>query len=420
MSALAKYALSLGKRVGGSDRNGSACAEVKACGARIYDDSQSLLRYEVVVYTDAVGENNAELKLARSAGKIVIPRGRFLYEVSRNFARVVAVSGCHGKTTTTAMLAGIFYSAGKKFTAHIGGNSLDFSSFCSFGSDYFITEACEYKKNFMYLRPDTAVVLSTEPDHVECYKEGELEECYKKFVRRSESAVVPAGDGLFSGSGAITFGRGGDVYAENVRQQGGKYAFSLCAFGKNCGEICLKVIGGHNVADAVAAAAAALSEGVEFADIKRGLESFSGVERRMQYLGKLHGARCVADYAHHPTEIAAALRTAEKISSGRLYVVFQPHTYSRTKNLFGEFVSVLSGVRRLMVYRTFAAREYFDDAGSALTLSQAVKKCRYGDSPADILRFLRGAGEGDTALFLGAGDIYFIAKNLLAEEVKDA
>lgn len=146
MSALAKYALSLGKRVGGSDRNGSACAEVKACGARIYDDPQALLRYEVVVYTDAVGENNAELKLARSAGKIVIPRGRFLYEVSRNFARVIAVSGCHGKTTTTAMLAGIFCSAGKKFTAHIGGNSLDFSSFCSFGSDYFITEACEYKK----------------------------------------------------------------------------------------------------------------------------------------------------------------------------------------------------------------------------------------------------------------------------------
>ena len=125
--------------------------------------------------------------------------------------------------------------------------------------------------------------------------------------------------------------------------------------------------------------------------------------------------QCIADYAHHPNELRAVIRTAQKFTDGRLFIVFQPHTYSRTKNLFKEFLKVLSPINNLLIYKTYAAREYYDDAGSALTLSQSLKKSRYGDDEKDIIEFIKKAQKGDKILFLGAGDIYFIAKKILTE-----
>ena len=415
MSALAKYALSLKKKVGGSDRDMINAEALKSCGIKIYPrGTRALSEYDAVVYTDAVPSSDAELRLARSLKKAVFPRARFLAAVCGRFSRVVAVAGCHGKTTCTSMLASVYHAAGRRFTAHIGGYSLQFSNFCSFGNDCFITEACEYKKNFLTLKPNTAVVLSTEPDHLECYGgAADLYSCYRRFASRAEHAVVPRA--LASEvAGAVTFGT--DAYsnfrAVDCVSSGGAYSFTLSAFGRELGRINLKVLGRYNVHNALAAAAAASAEGVEFEHIAAGLASFEGVERRMQLLGNFHGARCVADYAHHPTEIAAALKTAGKITEGRLFVIFQPHTYSRTKNLFKQFVAALSGVRRLLIYRTYAAREYFDEEGCAFTLSRAVKGSRYGECPDDIIKFINSAGEGDTVLFLGAGDIYFIAKGV--------
>ena len=178
------------------------------------------------------------------------------------------------------------------------------------------------------------------------------------------------------------------------------------------GRVSLSVYGKHNVLNALAAIAAARTLGIPFSDIAEGINDFKGVERRFENIGKIHGARCVADYAHHPREIKSALVTAKKLNKGKIFVVFQPHTYSRTKNLFKDFVKTLSCVNNLLVYKTFAAREYFDDAGSALTLSQKLKKSAYGDCPADIVDFLQSAKAGDTVLFLGAGDIYEVAKGL--------
>lgn len=418
MSALARFCVLANKRVGGSDRDYRRSLSLKSYGVRIYErGSAALADYEAVVYTDAVPRSDAEIRFACSLNKPLIPRAKFLAAVSGCFSDVVAVAGCHGKTTCTAMLASVFNRAGARFTAHIGGNSLQFSNFCSFGNDYFITEACEYKKNFLALKPDTVVVLSTEPDHLECYKDAEeLFSCYKKFAARASRAVVPYGGSLASElDGAFTFGTDerADFRAHSLNFADGAYAFKFAAFGREMGEISLKVMGRHNVFNALAAAAAAHLEGIEYDYIKLGLEGFEGVERRMQLLGYFKGARCMSDYAHHPTEIASSIKTAEKITEGRLFVVFQPHTYSRTKNLFSQFVAVLSGVRRLMIYRTYAAREYFNEEGCAFTLSRAVKKSRYGDSPEDILKFMSAVKEGDTVLFLGAGDIYFIAKDIV-------
>lgn len=417
MSALARFAVLSKKKVGGSDRDITSAAALKSYGIKIFPcGTRALEGYEVVVYTDAIPDCDPELRLARSLNKVVIPRVKFLAAVCKCFSRVTAVSGCHGKTTCTSMLASIYYAAGKRFSAHIGGNSLQFSNFCSFGNDYFITEACEYKKNFLSLRPDCAVVLNTDADHLECYgSESELYACYRKFAARADCAVVPYGGLSSDVPGAVSFG--GDSRADFCCREfpcgRGLYSFELSAFAKSLGTINLNVPGRHNVSNALAAAAAASTEGIEFLYIKRGLEEFEGVERRMQLLGNLGGVRCVADYAHHPAEISAAIRTAEKITDGKLYVVFQPHTYSRTKNLFKQFVSALSDVRRLLIYRTYAAREYFDEEGCAFTLSRAIKKSRYGECPEDILKFISAAVDGDTVLFLGAGDIYFIARGLV-------
>lgn len=418
MSALARFCVLNKKKTGGSDRDLSGADVLRQFGIKVFPSGTTALAdYDAVVYTDAIERGDEELKLARALKKTVIPRARFLAAVADCFSQVVAVAGCHGKTTCTAMLASIFSSAGRRFSAHIGGNSVQFSNFCSFGNDWFITEACEYKKNFLVLRPDIAVVTSTESDHLECYGGADdLFSCYRKFASRARSAVAMYGDRLAGEVGAVTFGgdENADFSAAEISGGKGAYSFTLSAFGRETGRVNLRVLGRHNVFNALAAAAAAYCSGVEGEDIVRGLEQFEGVERRMQLLGKYGGARCVADYAHHPTEIAAALKTAEKITEGKLFVVFQPHTYSRTKNLFGQFVNVLSGVRRLMIYRTFAAREYFDEEGCAFTLSRAVKKSRYGDRPEDIERFISSAGEGDTVLFLGAGDIYFIARDIVS------
>ena len=416
MSALAQYALILKKRVGGTDpERGGRYFMLKSLGAHIDEEGDDIRRYDCVVYSDAVRPDDEKLRLARSLGKKVMPRGKFLRGMCGDFGRVIAVAGCHGKTTCTAMITSVFAAAGKKFAAHIGGNAAKFGNFYMCGNDCFITEACEFKKNFLLLRPSVAVVLSTEPDHLECYSGADdLAACYKKFASSAGTAVCRAGEGC--AEGAVTFGTAGAHFcARNVKCTDGAYAFTAFAYGEPLGNIKPSVVGRHNVDNALAAIAVCTCEGIGFEDIKRGLEDFGGVERRMENIGTRGGAKWIADYAHHPSEIKCALRAAQKLAAGELYVVFQPHTYSRTVNLFSDFVGVLSGIRKLMIYRTFAAREYYDDAGSALTLSQSVKKCRYGETPSDIAAFVQRAGEGDIVLFLGAGDIYEIAKRLLAE-----
>lgn len=416
MSGLAKYIHSLGKRVAGSDiAVGGYTLELQDMGiaVNIGNQRESISGYDVIVYTDAVRDDDAQLCEARKLNKEIISRGQLLYEVSRSFRKVIAVSGCHGKTTCTAMLAHVFGCAGAGFSAQVGGRDRVYSNFYCCGNDFFICEACEYKKNFLLLRPDVAVILNCAPDHMECYGSLEnLRAAYVRFASRAETSVTYSGEFDFGG---ITFGTDKNSYyrAKNITDNGGLYSFAVSEGGKLMGEVRLNVYGRHNILNALAATAAARCAGIPFRYIKLGLESFAGVERRFERIGKINGAECIADYAHHPDEIRATVRTARKIARGKTYVVFQPHTYSRTKNLFGEFVSVLSAIPNLLIYRTFAAREYFDAEGSALKLAQGVKRSRYGEDVRDIFDFISAAGEGDLVLFLGAGDIYDVAKDLI-------
>ncbi|MDE6597198.1 MAG: UDP-N-acetylmuramate--L-alanine ligase [Clostridia bacterium] len=417
MSGLAKYFLSEGKKVGGYDAaENQYTEELKSMGAQISigEEQDSVKDYSLIVYTDAIKENDYHLCEAKKLSKNIISRGQLLYEVSRSFKKVIAVSGCHGKTTCCSMLAHIFAAAGKKFTAHIGGSDSEFTNFYSGGKDFFITEACEYKKNFLLLKPDIAVILNSGADHLECYgSEQALTEAYLRFANSAVVAVSLYRDLPINFGYSFGYDKCADYFAKKIQSTGGAYSFTAYEGAEELGEISLNVYGKHNVLNAVAAIAAARSAGIQFEFIKDGLNSFTGVERRFENIGSINGAVCIADYAHHPEELRAVIRTAKKICLGKLYVIFQPHTYSRTKNLFSQFVKVLAPLNNLLIFKTFAAREYFDDSGSALTLSQSVKKSHYGDDMRDISEFISKAGEGDMVLFLGAGDIYFIAKNLI-------
>ena len=417
MSALAKILSARGKSVRGSDvAEGEYTASLTAAGIPVSTerDDPALDGCDVVVYTDAVRSDDAHIARAVRAGKPLVSRGKLLAALCACYGRTIAVAGCHGKTTCTAMLAHIFHEAGRSFTAHIGGNDTVFGNCVAEGDDYFITEACEYKQNFLLLSPDIAVILNSDADHLECYGgASELVAAYRRFAESSSKCVCLFGDACARGD--MTFGmeRGADFTASRISCDGGKYAFDILFCGRFFCSVSLSVYGRHNILNALAAAAAAHVSGVRPEHISSALSAFSGVDGRFQSIGSFNGCEVIADYAHHPREISAALRTACLITHGELYVIFRPHTYSRTKNLFADFVDVLGKCRHLLIYKTFAAREYFDADGSALRLSQALKNSRYAQSEREIEYFMRGARSGDKILVLGAGDISRIVKGLI-------
>ncbi len=415
MSGLAKYLLLSHKKVGGYDDEFSEYTDELVNLGITVDNcvTDGLNFFDVFVYTDAIAKNHPILLCAKEMKKIIVGRGELLAEICKNFESVIAVSGCHGKTTCSAMIAHIFYLASEEFASHIGGKHPTLSNFYMNGNKTFITEACEYKKNFLKLKPTLALVLNTDADHMECYEsEKELRECYKNFVKRAERSVTFYGD--FENAD-VTFGFNGSATycAKDISENGGMFSFKVYKEGSFLGSVALNVYGKHNILNALAAYAVCDLRALPNEKIIDGLNSFTGVERRFEYLGVYNRAACIADYAHHPKEIEATLKTAELICEGNLYVVFQPHTYSRTKNLFSDFVSALNNLKNLMIYRTFASREYYDDGGSAYTLSLALKNSRYGESETDIKDFLKGVKDSDKILFLGAGDIYGIAKSII-------
>ena len=257
MSGLAKYLISLGKRVGGSDITANAyTAELAALGAKvsIEPDIDSIADYDLIVYTDAVRDNDVRLLEAEGLNKEIVSRGVLLYEISRCFKKVIAVSGCHGKTTCCSMLAHIFSAAEKKFASHIGGNDLTFSNFYCNGHDFFITEACEYKKNFLLLNPDVAVILNSEPDHLECNgSETALKQAYIGFAESAETAVSLYCDLPIGGAVNFGFDKSADYFAKNIKFADGIYSFTAFEKGNELGPVRLRVYGKHNVLNALAA-----------------------------------------------------------------------------------------------------------------------------------------------------------------------
>ena len=426
MSALAKFLSVYDYSVSGSDAIRSEETESLAFyGIKVYigADSQrkELNEADVVVYTDALPAQHEELLQAKKQGKKLFSRAELLGVLCEEFSHVVAVAGSHGKTTCTSMCSHILKNVNVPFTAHIGGEDGVLGNFYSSGLEYFITEACEYKKNILKIKAERAILLNIDKDHMECYQdEKELSECFRAYCQKAQTAFVCADDEKCLALGDYpNFGitnTMADYRAVDLRANNEKYTFTVEEYDKPLCRVKLNAIGRCNVYNALAAFATMRSYGFGEKEISEGLESFSAVKRRFERIGSYKGASFICDYAHHPKEILSTVATAEGICRGRLYVVFQPHTYSRTKLLMQDFIKVLRPIKNLMIYKTFPAREKYDFDGSAETLSNVLGNCLYSENVYVLKTWLKKTvREGDIVLFLGAGDIYYAAQYIIKD-----
>ena len=418
MSALARLLRDHGVLVRGSDEAESGFTrQLEREGISVHIGSSEEITERTVVCTGAIGETHAQLASARRAGKTVLSRAELLGIIAVKFPCVVSVAGCHGKTTTTCMLAHIFKEAGAPFTAHIGGEDCTFGNYHAVGEKYFLTEACEFRRSFLSLKSDIAIVLNCDRDHTDCYKgEEELLEAYLEFAEKAQTVVVNVDDlRARSIPHTLDFGlHSGRIRAEKLSSFGEKYAFTVSEDDVPVVRVRLNVVGKVHVYNALAAYAAARLAGLSGEEIRRGLESFTGVRRRFEAVGKLDGVPVVCDYAHHPREIAATIDTAERLCRGTVRLVFQPHTYTRTRDFLEEFVDVLKRTEEPIIYHTYSAREKFDYAGSAVRLAGCIKGARYVQTHEGLrARLTEKLEKDDLILVLGAGDIYDIIMSIL-------
>lgn len=418
MSALAMLLHEEGFRVRGSDRaEGRFTQLLRERGIPVSIGEHESISEKTVVYSAAIDGMHPQLLAAKRAGKRLMSRAQLLGAVAEEYPHALSVAGCHGKTSAVAMLAHVFYRAGRQFTCHIGGEDRLLTNYFSTGKEYFLTEACEYRRSFLQLRSEVAVILNIDRDHTDCYADREdLFEAYCSFAARSRRVIVNGDDALARKiPHACSFGMyEGDIRAEKLVSEGECYSFTITELSVPVLRVHLSCIGKVHVRHALAAYAACRMYRFTPSEIAKGLESFSGVRRRFEKVGRLCGASVICDYAHHPREIEASLKTAQRICRGSVHLVFQPHTYSRTRDMMDDFVSVLRMAEDPVIYQTYAAREPFDAAGSAYTLVSRLPEAVYVQSPEQLLSRLAGrVAREDIILVLGAGDIYDIVTSML-------
>lgn len=431
MSALAKLMILKGYSVSGSDLRYSAeLEELGEWGATVLPGShpEAVAEADLVVYSGAVPSDDPELKEAVRLGKKRIRRDFLLREIAARYPKVISVGGTHGKTTVTAMLASVFREAGELYTAHIGGHTFDSGNLSYRGDSVFITEACEYKRSFLSLNSDVAVVTAVEPDHPDTYRnEKELFEAFAAFssnLKPGGTAVINADTEFYrmretAYKEVFTYAleSNADLKGVDLRMlKNGCYGFRIRQSGRPDIDIALSVPGKHNVYNALAAAGAARIEGVADKYICQGLKRFIGVRGRFEYVKPCGGAKLYADYAHHPTEIRAAIHTALGMEHKRVIAVFQPHTFSRTEMLLKEFTYCFCDADAVFVFKEYSAREK-GGGKSALDLYCELAKtggeCYYYEDSmklaAALAAYLR---PGDMVLLLGAGDVAKVAELL--------
>lgn len=438
MSGLAELAAKQGYRVSGSDRTDSdKLKHLRQKGISIFlSQTADNITDDIglVVYTLAVPDTNPELAEARRKNIPVIERGVYLGKIASHYPYSIAVAGTHGKTSTTSMLSSILLSAGKEPSIHIGGVfPLIGSNVLASDSDYFITEACEYHENFLNIRPYAGIILNVEAEHLDYYKDlNHIKTAFSKFAASCspDGFLVVCADSCAAAEAAaaakcpvIQYSvRNPDAaYSADqiVISQEGTY-YTLYENGNPLCDVRLHVPGVHNVSNSVAAAAAAIRLGCSPQSIAEGLNAFSGTGRRFEKKGACHGAPVIDDYAHHPTEIAATLSAARSIipPTGKIYAVFQPHTYSRATAFLEDFTRVFQNADHVIVTDIYSAREKDPGTISGSTIAERFKKngidaVHLGDFDAIADRLQASAGPDDIIITLGAGDVNQIIDRIL-------
>jgi len=436
LSAIAQVLLESGYDVSGSDEVLSPFARsLAARGARVFQghSAAQLDGADLVILSAAVPADNPEITAAQARGIPVLKRADFLGQLMEG-RQGIAVAGTHGKTTTTGLIALLLTRAGLDPTFIVGGWLADFDANARAGHGRpFVVEADEYDRMFLGLKPTVAVVTNVEHDHPDCYPTmADMQEAFRAFVN-----LLPAG-GLLVGCGhdafvralvderraagqpALLYGlrRDDDYRADSLQLNGaGGYDFLLVKGGQTLGLVRKRLPGEHNVLKSLAALAVADHLGVAFNDARNGLAEYRGAGRRFEVMGQAGGVTWVDDYAHHPTEIRATLAAARRrFAAHPLWVMFQPHTFSRTRTLLADFANAFDDADHVLIVDIYRSREAPDPNISAADIVRRMDHpdVRYvpalDDAVANLCERLR---PGDVLLTLGAGDGNQVGRRVL-------
>lgn len=438
MSGLAEILLQKGFHVTGSDAKASDLTKMlEQKDSIIYygqkaDNIQSST--DVVVYTAAIREDNPEFLEAKKRNIPMLTRACLLGQIMKNYDTAIAVSGTHGKTTTTSMISDILLAADTDPTLSIGGILKTINGNIRIGSSsYFVTEACEYTNSFLNFYPTIGIILNIEEDHMDFFKDiHDIRNSFHKFallLPKNGTLIINADIEGFDeivkdlDCQVITYGSKPTCtyFASNIfYDEFARATFELFHEGKSLGNISLAVTGEHNVFNSLAAIALADLLEIPVETYKKSLLTFSGTERRFEYKGTLGGITIIDDYAHHPTEIAATLHAAKNYPHKSIWCVFQPHTYTRTKAFLNDFAKALSISDKVVLADIYAARETDTLGISSKTLLDTLKdigtECYYFPSFDEIENFLlENCMNGDLLITMGAGDIVKVGETILGQ-----
>ncbi len=435
MSALAEALNKQGFAVTGSDtKDSERVRQLRLAGIQVYDGQAAgnIDDADLVVYTTAIREDNPELAAARASGRRVIHRSELLTMLLADKQRI-AVTGTHGKSTTTAMIGSIFLELGYDPTVFLGGYCPNLVGNYRLGQgDWAIFEACESDGSFLKYRNCSQVLTSIEPDHLDEHNDfASLCQAFANFVGTADpdGFVVYCADDpqavetiQHTPAPVISYGMTSEaqITAQQVAPRGDAVSFVPIIDGQALGSVALPLVGQHNVLNALAALAVAEQAGLDVVQAAAALEHFAGVGRRFEQIGRVNGYRIIDDYAHHPTEIRATLQAAKDHFGRRIVAVFQPHLYSRTRYLMDEFAQSFQNADVVVITDIYAAREPPTDEVSAEQLYERVrsyepdKLVRYIPTADDIVDFLlETARPRDIVMTIGAGDIRQVAERLV-------
>ncbi len=376
---------------------------------------------DMLVYSGAVPETNPEIVRARQMRIPVVERSVYLGEIAKLYDHVIAIAGSHGKTSTTALIGHIFVTAKLNPTIHIGGQSVSYGNLRIGSQRFFITEACEYRESMKYILPNTCVISNVDNDHLDYYQ------TYDRVVHAFQRFADSASDHLIVGSGrkfrrvnrsaamhSVGLSNKQDMYAKDIVSTKRGSSFSVINHGQDIGRFEIRQWGRHNVHNALYAIKVAKLYGISDKIIRKALKTFKGVERRYEYIGNYRHIPVISDYAHHPTEIYSSIAGLKKHFHNVL-VVFQPHTYSRTRLLLRDFCTAFRMANSVIIYRTYPAREEYDQYGDEKTLYQAlsVRNKYVAEDMAELAQCIDvvlDVDDIDAICYMGAGDLPLIAK----------
>lgn len=435
MSGLAEILLKNGYTVSGSDMKDSKLLKnLRTKGAEVYigQCADNIKNVDLAVYTAAISQDNPELQRCVELGLHMMDRAEFLGAIMLGHKYNVAVSGTHGKTTTTSMMAHIVLEEDVDPTILVGGE-LDVinGNVLAGNSEYFITEACEYKASFLKFHPHVGIILNIDADHLDFYRDiNHIKDTFNEFID-----IIPEEGFLVCNNddenvrdvlknthkcNIMTYGiKSGEYTAKNISYNSlGCGSYDLYKGKEMLFAINLNVPGEHNVLNSLSAICTGLALNFSKESIVNGLFNFRGTHRRFEFKGEKSGVKVIDDYAHHPTEITATLNACKNYPHNNLYVIFQPHTYTRTITLFNEFTNTFDSVNHLILADIYAAREKDTGIVSSMMLGDAIRT-RGVDalnihSFEEIVKYLKShTKEGDLILTVGAGDVNLIGEMYL-------